>query len=565
MEDVDTQSLQTSELRPAGGGLSLLVFTGDSVSTHPLPATGEVSIGRGEGVDIRIDDRSLSRKHAVLEVGPRIKVRDAGSSNGTRVRDRAVLGGEAVEASPGDVIEIGTVVLVIQRRQAASRARRLWTHAAFEARLEETCRGGSFALLRLHAPSMATAPATVAAAIASELGAQDTLAAFAPGEYEVLLAGASEARAGQRAEDFEARLEEAGVEASSGLACFPRDGRDPDALLAAAARSLWSERALPAPADRVVGDPAMVELYRLVDRLAKGEIGVVLVGETGVGKEVIAEALHQRSPRRDGPYLRINCAAVAESLFESELFGHEKGAFTGATESRLGLLEAAKGGSLFLDEIAELSPALQTKLLRALEEKAVRRVGATATRPIDVRFLFATNRNLELEVEAGRFRQDLFFRLGVVVQVPPLRERPAEIEPLARSFAARESARMGRARMDLAEAALARLRQYSWPGNIRELRNVMERAVLLSDGPAIGPEHLPVEKLSAPVVPIAFAPTVPSAPAGSEADAERQRIQGALQRAGGNQTEAAKSLGISRRTLLYRLDSLGLPRPRKRS
>lgn len=333
----------------------------------------------------------------------------------------------------------------------------------------------------------------------------------------------------------------------------------------------------------VIHDVAMRKLYELAELVAQSEINVILLGETGVGKEVMAEAIHQRSSRARGPLVCLNCAALSESLLESELFGHEAGAFTGATRTKSGLLEMAEGGTVFLDEIGELPVSIQVKLLRVLEERKLLRVGGLHKRPIDVRFIAATNRDLEAEVGRGTFRQDVYFRLnGISITIPPLRERTPEIEPLARSFIARAAAQMKlRANPLLSQAALEEMLQYTWPGNIRELRNVIERAVVLSAGGTILPEHLGLVASRSTLVPLprpeatTVPPTRPSSPdlvvpspitplRTRAGETERQRILEALDRCGGNQTQAAEMLGISRRTLLSRLDLYGIPRPRKK-
>jgi transcriptional regulator with PAS, ATPase and Fis domain len=325
----------------------------------------------------------------------------------------------------------------------------------------------------------------------------------------------------------------------------------------------------------VVNDPAMQRLYALAERVAGSIISVLVLGETGVGKEVLAETIHRLSPRSEGPFLRLNCASLPESLLESELFGHERGAFTGAVQAKPGLLESAHGGTVFLDEIGEVAPATQARLLRVLEERQVMRIGALRPRTIDVRFIAATNRDLEHEVARGAFREDLYFRLsGITLLVPPLRDRPSEIEPLARTLIAHVCQKSGRDEQpDIADEALAMLRTYGWPGNVRELRNVMERAVLLCGRGPVTREHLPVEKMGETVPPPA--PTTPdldgtgvraaAALRHGVETAERSLIRQALERCAGNQTQAAKLLGISRRTLVSRLAEYGIPRPRKRA
>jgi two-component system response regulator AtoC len=447
-------------LRIFGEGLSLV---------YPLPRSGSLVIGRGKTSDLRIDDASISRQHATLHVGTSLELEDLDSANGTWVGHQRLVPRERRAVHPGDVIELGTVLLVLQPGDSGSASRRVLPDAPAWTQEEE-----------------ASPPKATRAAV-------------------------------------------------------------------------------------VVADPAMQQLYRLVDRVAASDISVLLLGETGVGKEVMAEALHARSPRASKPLLRLNCAALSESLLESELFGHEKGAFTGADKSKPGLLETAEGGTVFLDEIGEMPASLQAKLLRVLEERMVTRVGALRPKPIDVRFISATHKDLGGESSRGRFRQDLFFRLnGISLVIPPLRERPSEIEALAGAFLAASRA-PGAPEPTLSPEAVAALKAHPWPGNIRELRNVMGRALVHSGGEAIQPEHLHLEAprpaSQAGPAPTASAPApapLPEGPLSQAIDAlEKQRILDALERCAGNQSRAAKMLGISRGTLLSRLDAFGIPRPRK--
>jgi len=306
---------------------------------------------------------------------------------------------------------------------------------------------------------------------------------------------------------------------------------------------------------------------------------------------VMAKRIHERSARADQPFLKINCAAFAESMVESELFGHERGAFTGAAQAKAGLLETASGGTVLLDEVAELSLPMQAKLLRAAGNAEVLRIGSLKPRSIDVRFISATNGDFNELIQSGAFRSDLYFRLnGVSLTIPPLRERPAEIVPLARQFAAEASARLGLVAPALSQDALHWLGRNAWAGNIRELRSVVERAVLLARGETIEVEHLQVNpefsngSLRAEGAPIERAlsrepshgdatPVNLRAPrlSGDAPESlrdeverlERDRISDAIARCGGNQTKAAEMLHISRRSLLNRLDAYGLPRPRK--
>jgi transcriptional regulator with GAF, ATPase, and Fis domain len=311
------------------------------------------------------------------------------------------------------------------------------------------------------------------------------------------------------------------------------------------------EVAAKAKDDAVIADPAMYEVNELVEVVANSKLTVLLHGETGVGKEVIAARIHMLSPRKDKPFLKLNCAALVENLLESELFGHEKGAFTGAVASKPGLAEAADGGTLFLDEVGELSLATQAKLLRLLESGEVTRVGALKATPVDVRFVCATNRGLPEMVERGTFRQDLYFRLdGLTIHVPPLRQRPGEIEPLARRFLAEAAANAGRTAPAISEEALDVLARHDWPGNVRELRNVIARSLLFCKGAILQAADVRIER------------TRSENPAPPPADDKQKRVLDALEKSLWNQTRAAALLGISRRTLHNWLDELGIPRAR---
>jgi len=300
----------------------------------------------------------------------------------------------------------------------------------------------------------------------------------------------------------------------------------------------------------------MRALYALASRAAVSNANVLILGETGVGKEVLAEAIHRGSPRASRPFLALNCAAFTESLVDAELFGYERGAFTGAAQTKAGLLEAAVGGTVFLDEIGEMPLPMQAKLLRAIESRQILRLGALKTRPIDARFIAATNCDVAAQVAEKSFRADLFFRLNVIcLEIPPLRARPEEIEPLARLFL-EELTPAGAFVPVLASETLALMRAYPWPGNVRELRNAMERALVYCLGATIAPEHLGIQDTMSP----AAAP-----PAGTlRGRLDRDAIVDALWHCQGNQTRAARLLGISRGTLCNRLNAYHLPRPRPR-
>jgi DNA-binding NtrC family response regulator len=345
----------------------------------------------------------------------------------------------------------------------------------------------------------------------------------------------------------------------------------------------------------IVADDSMRELHRIVDLVAKGELSVILLGETGTGKDVLADAIHRRSGRAGAPYVRLNCAALPDALLESELFGYERGAFTGATQAKQGLIEVADGGTLFLDEIGDLPLAMQAKLLRVLENREITRVGGLKARSINLRIVCATNRDLAALVRSGAFRQDLYFRLnGITLVIPPLRARRKEIVPLAREFIIDACRAAGRPPLAVSERALSALEEHPWPGNVRELRNAIDRAITLCTGDTIDVHHLtppesvfenardgfvPVDRATIPVVASVEAPSssqaLPPSPPDSSAlglhdeakraarSLEKRRIAEAIERCGGNQTRAAQLLQISRRTLVARLTEYGFARPLK--
>jgi two-component system, NtrC family, response regulator AtoC len=430
------------EDQPAGP-MQVIVVGKGGLTTHRLPATGSVVLGRGPESDLRLDDARVSRSHARLRGGSEPAIQDLGSANGTRLRGQRLDKDVWTPLALGEGVQIGSHTLFVQR-----------------------------------------------AGSADDL---PVVTADDPGPEE--------------------------------------------------------------PASE-----QMRALYRTVARVARGTINVLILGETGVGKDVLAQHLHQCSGREDKPFVRVECATLSETLLVSDLFGHERGAFTGAVQSKPGLLETAEGGTVFLDEVGELPLPIQAKLLHALETRQVLRAGSVKSRQIDVRYVAATNRDLNADVAEGRFRRDLFFRLSAFTAiVPPLRQRMAEVVPLARQFAVEAARPLGRAAPALSEPAAAVLMKHDWPGNIRELRNVIELAVLLSEGELIEAQHISLDPQAA----AAPAPTVAAPAAGGDPDQEeRQRILRVLAECGGNQTKAARQLGMARGTLLARLDAYGVPRPR---
>jgi DNA-binding NtrC family response regulator len=343
----------------------------------------------------------------------------------------------------------------------------------------------------------------------------------------------------------------------------------PDADLIIA--MLQAAGAEPAAEGPIAEDPAMQLLLARAGQLARAEASLLITGESGTGKEVLARRIHALSRRARGPFVALNCAALPETLLESELFGHEKGAFSGAIAARKGKFEQADGGTLLLDEIGEMDPRLQAKILRVIQEKEVDRLGGGAPVKVDVRLLAATHRDLAAEVATGRFREDLFFRLNVLaLHIPPLRARPGDILPLAGHFAARYARANGLPPRGLSPAARAALLAHPWPGNVRELENCLHRAVLLADGAEIGPEAI---ELAPPRRPAA-APAAPATPAARTTnlvgrrveEVERELILETLAHCLGNRTRAAEILGISIRTLRnklqeYRAAGLAVPPP----
>jgi DNA-binding NtrC family response regulator len=333
----------------------------------------------------------------------------------------------------------------------------------------------------------------------------------------------------------------------------------------------------------IAGDASMQAVVKLADKIAPSEATVMITGESGTGKEVMSSYIHRKSKRRDGSFIAVNCAAIPENLLESELFGHEKGAFTGASARRIGKFEEAHGGTILLDEVSEMHPALQAKLLRAIQEKEITRVGSNDAIKVDTRIIATSNRNLEDSVKKGEFREDLYFRLNVVnIHLPALRERPGDIVPLAQFFADKYAEANGIGKKPLSKEAQARLKAYGWRGNIRELENTMHRAILMSNEKELEAEAIHLQEGSA------FSGTLPASrapdPAGVSgagkkvdnpgavesivgrtlADVERDMILGTLDHCLGNRTHAANILGISIRTLRNKLNQYkdeGVPLP----
>src|SRR5579871_91051 len=312
--------------------------------------------------------------------------------------------------------------------------------------------------------------------------------------------------------------------------------------------------------DEIVGEtPAMRAVFQLIEKVAPTDASVYIHGESGTGKELVARAIHARSKRAGGPFVKVNCGALTETLLESELFGHEKGSFTGAVKRKLGRFELADKGTLFLDEIGDVTPGLQLKLLRVLQEREFERVGGEETIKVDVRVLSATHRNIANEVAAGRFREDLFYRLHVVpCEVPPLRERKEDIPRLVSHFIAKLSPRTNAAVRGISDVALARLVTYNWPGNVRELENVIEQSLVFAEGDAIDLGALPASVRGGSSENTLAVPTGEMSLPDILEDLERQLILRAYEKSGGVKTECARLLGIKTSALYYKLEKYGI-------
>jgi transcriptional regulator with GAF, ATPase, and Fis domain len=297
---------------------------------------------------------------------------------------------------------------------------------------------------------------------------------------------------------------------------------------------------------------SMREVYRRIEKVAATDISVLVSGETGTGKEIVAREIHRRSPRAAGPFVAVNCGAIPEALLESELFGHVRGAFTGAVATRLGRFQAAHGGTLFLDEVGEMPPALQVKLLRALQERAVTKVGDTRADPVDIRVVAATNKVLEDEIRKGTFREDLYYRLNVVaIPLPPLRDRGEDLVVIARWFLQQHAKEFGSRVRGFTPSALVAMRKYAWPGNVRELENRLKKAVVLADGALVSAEDLDLRpEILEPILPLALA----------KEEFQKRYINEVLDRNGGNRTKTAKDLGVDPRTIFRHLEKLDAER-----
>ncbi|WP_104987322.1 sigma 54-interacting transcriptional regulator [Sorangium cellulosum] len=578
---------QTFDLReavdPRGMGSYLLVIGASSSYRRALPDEGALVVGRSDEADVRLDTAAVSRRHAKIAVSSgEIRITDLGSHNGTLVNGEHIEGARTIGS--GDVVTIGDTTLML-RREPPSTGTALIDMGRLRRRVEEeieraadSARPFGLAVLSLGAVQMRTVleQRALAALRLVDLVAWDGGSHLAIGFPDL---GGEAARAA--ALYVLEAIAPLAPDARGGLASYPFDGGDTETLLAGArtAAAIAAPGVIASASETavqhvigertvVVADSAMIRLFELIRRLAASDLPVLVLGETGAGKENAAAAVHHWSARAQKPLITLNCAALPETLVESELFGYEKGAFSEARASKPGLLERAHGGTVFLDEVGELPLGAQAKLLRALEVKRITRLGDVRDREVDIRIVAATNRDLEAEVRAGRFREDLLFRLSAaVVELPPLRHRRRELPILARLFLADACARAGRSALELSEAALAALFAHPFPGNVRELKNAMEYAAATAEGAVIEPWGLPERIAGIDLAPRPAAdPSAPPAAAPSRfkpiaeelREIERTRMCQALDAADGVQKRAAALLGMPVRTFTFKLKQYGI-------
>ena len=597
-----TARRRRGESRPAV--CSIRVVLGDQVSAHPVVGNIEVALGRGG--DIVIPHVNISRRHVSMRIGNTLEACDLGSTNATTLHGTALEPNVWVPIRVGDVLVVGGEALVMLHD---GEARSVPTRHIGREWLERGVNDGIAEHERSNTPFGVVVVSSRSSrrwmdVIGGVLLERDRLIVLSDLEAAVILSNRNAEQVHAVARALEGHLGRVGANAKVRIRNCPSDGTTVDAIIGEPAADSRLHRTTMRPSGPLVRNGAMQKLYGLVDEVAPSHVNVLILGETGVGKDVLARALHERSPRANAPFVSMNCGAMPETLLESELFGHERGAFTGAVNSKPGLLETAEGGTIFLDEVGEMPLPTQAKFLRVLEDRTVRRVGALKPKPIDVRVLAATNRDLPRDIAEGRFRADLYYRLnGLSFVVPPLRERVDEVAPLAAHFIMNAAAVLGKVPPKLSAEAKTVLEAYAWPGNIRELRNVIERAVLLARDRVITPDFLPAEltqrdtppprvsstaskvsgehrsglpslvdhdETNGPVSDSSFDIATGTLPimgdAGrmlEEADnLERQRIVEALAKCNGNQTRAAQMLGITRRVLINRILRYDLPRPR---
>ncbi len=578
-EDI-LEQIRANRQRESGPGrrVSLMIYSRDGVQVVQLNEGQSLVIGRASPADVTIRDSSLSRQHASVELKDGVVwVEDLQSTNGT------LIGGEKIEraqAEPGSEIVFGAVTASVHMMKPREiRQLGLLSHDRFLAELEsEMNRAGSFkrslALLMLRAARHKQShvsrwfPGT-----RKRLRHFDRLGLYSADTVEILLpeTGAKEA------EELAAAVAGGAESLLCGVAVYPTDAKAIEELLEVARTSLHHAsaenpvmRAAPPgeKADKpgpVVRSPAMQKVFSTLSRLSFSAIPVLIIGETGTGKEVIARAIHEGGKRKDHPLICVNCGGIPAQLVESSLFGHEKGAFTGATAQAKGVFESADGGTVLLDEVGELPPSAQAALLRVLETKKFSRVGSSQEIEVDVRVLTATNRDLEEMTGSGDFREDLLYRLNAMtLKIPPLRERLEDIEPLIKRFIEQANDANDCSVWGIDEDAMQMLVEYPWPGNVRELRNAVERAVVIAQGDRISIEDLPERVRDVePTTQVTQVETEPEGEGEINLKAEMQRheadlILKALRQSDWDRKKAAVLLGLPVRTLAHKMQVHGI-------
>ena len=621
-EDRTQRSLNGSDLSSASGHV-LKVAAPGMVLSFPFPGPrtkGPIVIGRGLDADIRVPMPDMSRKHLSMRWDDDgvLQVADVGSSNGTTLRGEKLVVDEWKMLTTRELVLVSDGAVVVQEGNATDAPSRLVGYEAFEATLQAQVKNFAkkkemFGVVAIELDSEGAWTDFVGGVLART----DSIGYLSERSVRVLLVNRSVAEIETIVAFLTRGLTTFSSNRNVTVKICPRDGDNLTALYSGAReRRDTYHRETRRPSAPIVQSHAMAKVYELVGEVANTPTSILILGETGVGKDVLARAIHQKSNRANAPLVGLNCAALPESLLESELFGYERGAFTGAVAAKQGLLESAEGGTVFLDEVGEMPLSTQAKLLRVLEERKVMRLGGLRPKAVDFRLVAATNRNLQAEIAAGRFRADVFYRInGLAISIPPLRERRDEIVTLTHHFADKAAATLGKNVPLFSAEALQCFERYTWPGNIRELKSVVERAVLLARAGVVLLEHLPDEVISKAVsrppppgpderptearLPILSEPDEGSGPRstrsrghytpagppssrmaiqppGSQPPAsmtslkneleriEYDRITAALAEAGGNQTRAAASLGMTRRALIIRLERYGITRPRKK-
>jgi DNA-binding NtrC family response regulator len=576
------------QTKARGAAASLLLYHRDGVQVVPLREGSAVVVGRDAPADVAIRDASLSRQHACFELlDGQVWVEDLQSTNGTWVRGDRV---ERLALEPGAELTLGTVPASIHALAPIEGDRFGRTnHDRFLLDLEAEVRraaafGRDLSLLMVRTGRRGRAHVSGwLPALRRGLTPFEPVAVYSTDTVEVLLPEADPERARARAKEL-LRVDEPLV---CGVGVYPHCAGSAGELMAVARDALQradlTEPIQLAPATSapritkaaggdgpIVQSQAMERLYATLERLAGSVIPVLLLGETGTGKEVVARTLHERGPRRGRSLICVNCAAIPDQLVESTLFGHERGAFTGADRKTTGVFESADGGTVLLDEVGELPAQAQAALLRVLETRRFTRVGANREIEVDVRVVAATHRDLECMVAAGDFREDLLYRLNAMtLTIPPLRDRPEEIEPLARRFMAGANAANGCQVRDIAPDALDLLLRHDWPGNVRELRNAIERAVVIAADDVVAVDDLPDRVRQKAILPDAADTAGDSPPATAEGDVnlraelariEAEMIRRAMERSHWDRNRAAASLGLPLRTLARKIADHGIVR-----